>query len=224
MSEIQPVLDTGETTTTKALDNHEEDIYDESITEEVVYISQNSPQFTETRAIFIGNLRPPFDHNDLRSILDEYCQLGSCTIERAWLNTKFSHSIVITSDVPGAESIRKELNGKVFPNSGETIGQLPLFVEFIPVKATQLWIDQEINGPKDGIWKVSFKSVPSKKVPGTTFTVATHTMVNHSNETWGYKSSSRKPRRMDKRRLEIKKSKNKNRDHSPIRKQQQPSS
>lgn len=197
--------------------HHEDDPFDSSITEEVIYQVNDKPQFTETRAVFIGNLRPPFDHNDLRAKLDELAQMGSCTIERAWLNTKFSHSIVITSDVPGAESIRRNLNGKVFPDFGDNPGQIPLSVEFIPVKATQLWIEQEVKGPKDGIWNVSFKSVPSKKVPGTTYTVATHTMVNYSNETWGYKSSSRRPQRRDKRKSELKSYRNRNRDHSPTR-------
>lgn len=208
---MEPVVVEGGAAEPERPFHHEEDTFDASITEEVVYTPRETAQFAETRAVYIGNLRGPFDHVQLRARLDALCQEAGCEIERAWLNDKFSHAIVIASDVPGAEAIRKGLNNARFPEDG----QLPLSVEFIPVKATQLWIDQEIKGPQDGIWRVEFKEVPSKKNPGTTFTVAAHTMVNHSNETWGYKSSSRRPQRRDKRRTEM--TRPTNRDRSPRR-------
>lgn len=177
-------------------DDHQKDDFDPSIKDDVIYEINDEPQFNDTRALFIGNLREPFENEVLRETLGVEASKAHCIVERAWLNSRRTHCIVIVSDVPGAVAIRKSLNGKIFPFSDESemnseLNRLPLYIDFIPVKATQMWIDQEIYGPRDAVWKVSYTEVPSKKQPGTTFTVSTHKMLNYFNHTWGYRSSAR---------------------------------
>ncbi|VEU21818.1 DEKNAAC102620 [Brettanomyces naardenensis] len=248
----------------------DENDYDRSIKDDFVYEVSSEPEFGQTRALFIGNLRPPFENSDLRKLLSEEAAKVGSTIERAWLNERRSHCLVIVSEIGGATGIQRALNGKVFPESAEgaegatedsvasvepsasaaelpqptdlaaepsqpnasavepsqtavsvslesadpaagpaqsTISaepaqstvsaepstpaaegsNLPLYIDFIPVKATQLWIDQESRGPKDAVWKVSYVKVPSRE--GSDFLIATHRMLNYPNRSYGYKSS-----------------------------------
>lgn len=162
--------------------------FDPNIVDPIVYTpnpSAGEPQFRETRAVFIGNLRPEFDHTLLRAQLDRLAEEKLCTIDRAWLNSHFTHALVIVSDVPGAENIRQNMNDTQI----DPFGPLNLYVEFVPVKAVSMWIEQEVKGPKDGIWEVAFERAPSKINPGEDYTVVAHRMVNKPNNTWGYRSS-----------------------------------
>ena len=241
----------------------DDDKYDRSIKEDVVYETTEDSQFRETRALFIGNLRPPFLNSDLQNMLDAEASQAGCSIDRLWLNEHRSHCIAIISDISGAVAIRKKFNGRPFPsgevkegeevedisgenekdekdekdgkdgkevndgenaedvndvNDGENNGenmegiketnanandrgktlndnlpeqqskQLPLYIDFIPVKATQLWIDQEGRGPKDAVWKVSYMRLPPKREGDPDFLVVAHKMLNYPNRSLGYKS------------------------------------
>lgn len=208
----------------------DDDKYDRSIKEDVVYETTEDSQFRETRALFIGNLRPPFLNSDLQNMLDVEASQAGCSIDRLWLNEHRSHCIAIISDISGAVAIRKKFNGRPFPsgenvedvndvkdvenansgenmedvkdmNNGESKGktpsdnlpeqqgkQLPLYIDFIPVKATQLWIDQESRGPKDAVWKVSYMKLPPKREGDPDFLVVAHKMLNYPNRSLGYKS------------------------------------
>lgn len=167
-----------------------------SFAKEVIYEIRDKAEYTETRAVFIGNLTTPFDNADFQRMLNDEAAKTGATIERAWLNNKRSHCIVIVSSVEGAVEIRRNLNGRFFPEelsdapesteSGASRQQL--YVDFIPVKATQLWIDQENHSPKDAVWKVSYTT----KIGRTSekpFLAATHQMVNYPNHGLGYKST-----------------------------------
>ncbi|KAG7698959.1 hypothetical protein KL930_002253 [Ogataea haglerorum] len=169
--------------------------YDRSIKDDVIYEIRETPEFNETRALIIANLRQPFDNQEFQDLLNEQAAKTNSTIERAWLNNRRSHCIVIVSDVAGAVAIQKNLNGTKFPkedtNQEDGVSRHPLYIDFIPVKATEHWIDQENKGPKDAVWKVSYVRQPSKRQEGQEFLVATHKMLNYPNKTFGYKSSTR---------------------------------
>ncbi|KAI3403591.2 hypothetical protein KGF56_003636 [Candida oxycetoniae] len=49
--------------------------------------------------------------------------------------------------------------------------RLPLYVEYIPVKAISQWTFEEDKGPKDGIWKLEFENRGED-------TVVSHTLLN----------------------------------------------
>ncbi|GME92678.1 unnamed protein product [[Candida] boidinii] len=191
----------------------EEDIYDRSIKDDVIYEIKEKPEYTETRALIIANLRPPFDNKDFQDLLNTQAEQTNSTIERAWLNARRTHCIVIVSDIAGAVSIQKNLNGKIFPFTDSSNDEdqeqdqdqdtekeqeqeqnvtekLPLYADFIPVKATSLWIDQENRGPKDGIWKIRYITQKSKTNANSKFLVSTHKMINYPNRSDGYKSSN----------------------------------
>lgn len=51
--------------------------------------------------------------------------------------------------------------------------RMPLFVEFIPVKAINQWIYEEDHGPRDGLWKIEYETVGDE-------IVASHTLLNGS--------------------------------------------
>ncbi|CDK24388.1 unnamed protein product [Kuraishia capsulata CBS 1993] len=172
-----------------------------SSAEEVVYEIKDEAEYNQTRAVFIGNLTTPFDNADFQRMLNDEAAKSGATIERAWLNNKRSHCIVIVSTVDGAVEIRKNLNGKLFPEvlereteaevgtpESHDSSHLRLYVDFIPVKATQLWIDQENHSPKDAVWRVSYAT----KIGRTSekpFLIATHQMVNYPNQGLGYRST-----------------------------------
>ncbi|GME82607.1 unnamed protein product [Ambrosiozyma monospora] len=177
--------------------------FNKDIKTDVVYDIPDTARYNQTRALLIANLRPPFDNSDFQQMLNEQASNVNATIERAWLNERRSHCIVIVSDVEGAAEIQKNLNGHYFPltpdnadpepefdERGEPIERLKMYIDFIPVKATQLWIDQENRGPKDAVWKVDYVSAPSKEERDSTFLVATHQMLNYPNRSTGYKSSN----------------------------------
>ncbi|OWB75140.1 hypothetical protein B5S31_g4999 [[Candida] boidinii] len=190
----------------------EEDIYDRNIKDDVIYEIKEKPEYTETRALIIANLRPPFDNKDFQDLLNTQAEQTNSTIERAWLNARRTHCIVIVSDIAGAVSIQKNLNGKIFPftdssnddnqeqeqdqdqeiekDQDQNTEKLPLYADFIPVKATSLWIDQENRGPKDGIWKITYITQNSKTNSNSKFLVSTHKMINYPNRSDGYKSSN----------------------------------
>ncbi|ODV84205.1 hypothetical protein CANARDRAFT_29360 [[Candida] arabinofermentans NRRL YB-2248] len=211
--------DTNDRDTNGGQGDDPDDEYDKSITEDVIYEITETPQFSETRALIIANLSGPFDNKDFQDLLNEQAAKTDSTIERAWLNARRTHCIVIVSDIAGASSIQKNLNGRVFPytqgddnvedkeqeqeeeeepkldENGEPIKRHKLFIDFIPVKATQHWIDQENKGPKDAVWKISYVKLPSKQQQGSDFLVATHKMLNYPNKTFGYKSSGQRSSR-----------------------------
>ncbi|KAH3665579.1 hypothetical protein OGAPHI_003766 [Ogataea philodendri] len=176
-------------------DRPEELDYDRSIKDDVVYDIRETPEYNQTRALIVANLTQPFDNQEFQDLLNQQAAKTGSLIERAWLNIRRTHCFVIVSDIAGAVALQSNLNGTKFPKDNdqqtEQVTRHPLYIDFIPVKATQHWIDQENKGPKDAVWKVSFEKQPSKQQEGQEFLVATHKMLNYPNKTFGYKSSSR---------------------------------
>lgn len=150
----------------------------------VIYENKVNPSFTQTRALFIANLNPDMDASVFKKILEEEAARENCSIERAWLNSRRTYCYVLVSDVPGATSIRSRLNGSTVPNSPDD--GVKLYVDYIPVRALDLWIEQENNAPSDAIWKISYESVPSKIDIGTSFKKVLHEMINYENPDSGY--------------------------------------
>jgi hypothetical protein len=69
------------------------------------------------------------------------------------------------------------------------INHIPtIFVNYVPVRALDTWIEQERASPEDAIWKVGYARVPSKQQLGTMFTRAVHVMLNYQNEDVGFVS------------------------------------
>lgn len=176
---------------------------------QIRYEYKQEPQFTQTRALFVGNMRPSFDTEEFKHILLEEAKRANCTIERAWLNSCCSHCFILSSDVPGATAIRDRLNGYVINDIIEENGdtdndndakekmeedenqmrnnkEIKLVVEYVPVRALDTWIDDERGSPPDAIWKLSFIDSPSKLNPGTFFKTVLHEMINYPNRTSGY--------------------------------------
>lgn len=193
--------------------------------EEVVYTVQEEPIFNRTRALFVGNLRKPLNANDFQNYLKELVtNQSNGVIERAWLNRSRTHGIVLVDREEGAEYIRSQLNGSIYPleeedmklreihdlkeqerydqelaefeskqaadkvgeNETETsdeiegkpelprelvVDRIPLFVDYIPVKAINQWIFEEDKGPHNGQWKVIYEGESENLV-------ATHTLLN----------------------------------------------
>lgn len=151
-----------------------------SITYEIV----EEPRYPPTRALFIGNLTSPFDNSQLQTMLEDGVKECGSYIERAWLNQRRSHSIVIVSDTTGAQLLRDQYNGKIFPleNSDETskdeegveVVRKALYIDFIPVKVVQSWIDQEDDGPVDALWKIEYEIINDR-------VIAQHKITNYSS-------------------------------------------
>lgn len=150
----------------------------------VIYENKLNPSFTQTRALFVANLNPTMDAAIFKQILEEEAARENCTIERAWLNSKRTYCYVLVSDVPGATSIRSRLNNSTIPNVLDD--GIKIYVDYIPVRALDLWIEQEKDAPADAIWKISYQTVPSKIYIGTSFKKVLHEMVNYKNPNSGY--------------------------------------
>lgn len=177
---------------------------------QIRYEYMQEPQFNQTRALFVGNMRPSFDTEEFKNILLEEAKKANCTIERAWLNSCRSHCFILSSDVPGATAIRDRLNGYVIKDivddSDDTEKvqedekqlkddkEIKLFVDYVPVRALDQWIDDERGSPPDAIWKLSFIDSPSKLNPGTFFRTVLHEMVNYPNRSSGYIGLKRRTR------------------------------
>lgn len=163
-----------------------------------IYENKSNPSFTQTRALFIANMNPNMDTTLFKTILEEEAARENCTIERAWLNNNRTHCYVLVSDIPGATSIRARLNNmqinKQIQNTPDE-DAIMLYVDYIPVRALDLWIEQERNAPADAIWKITYKSVPSKINVGTSFQKALHEMINYENTDSGYVKSKRRSSR-----------------------------
>lgn len=158
---------------------------------EVRYDITETSNFNETRALFIANITDALDMEDFKSIMVEEAKKKDCTIERAWLNSSRSHCYVLCSDTPGAVAIQAKLNGYNFiekssVSTEEADSQNRLFVDFVPVRAIESWIEQEKEGPTDGVWKITYVEKPSKENLGTFFKLVIHEMVNYPNSSLGY--------------------------------------
>lgn len=156
----------------------------------VIYENKLNPSFTQTRALFIANMDSNMDTGVFKSVLEEEASRENCTIERAWLNSMRTYCYVLVSDVPGATAIRSRLNSQTL-NADET-ADIKLYVDYIPVRALDIWIEQEVDAPKDAIWKISYVSTPSKINVGTTFQKVIHEMINYENTTSGYVKTQRR--------------------------------
>lgn len=156
-------------------------IYRDLCDNAVRYKYKRYPSFQTTRALFVGNLNCDIDINEFKEILKEESERENCTVERAWINGKRSHSYVLISDVPGAVSIRNRLNGYRFESS-----EASTYVDYIPVRALETWINQELDAPRDAIWRVHYKEYRSRINPGSVFPKAVHAMINYENKSTGY--------------------------------------
>ncbi|CAK9441506.1 uncharacterized protein LODBEIA_P53740 [Lodderomyces beijingensis] len=185
---------------------------------DVVYEVTEKPQFHTTRALFIGNLRRPINAGDFQRYLRGIAAEADITfkIDRAWLNRLRTHAVVLVSTEEGAEYLRREIMGKIYPGEAEDLRlkeefenseiarfenekrhyeeavddeereklpapveprdfvteRLPLYVEFIPVKAINQWTFEEDKGPKNGKWKLEFVKRDDDDV------VVSHTLLN----------------------------------------------
>ncbi|WLF81120.1 hypothetical protein PVL30_004917 [Lodderomyces elongisporus] len=170
--------------------------------QDVVYEVTEKPSFHVTRALFIGNLRKPLNAGDFQRYLRSLAESNKdikFNIDRAWLNRLRTHAIVLVSNEEGAEFLRSQLSGSIYPGEEEDLrlkeefenreterfehekriyddlseeekekasapveprefftDRLPLYVEYIPVKAIGQWTFEEDKGPRDGIWKLEF--------------------------------------------------------------------
>ncbi|ODV94824.1 hypothetical protein PACTADRAFT_34578 [Pachysolen tannophilus NRRL Y-2460] len=166
---------------------HEPLVSHKSISTDVTYEITEEPHYIPTRALLIGNLTSPFDNKMLQDMLERSVKKGNAFIERAWLNPKRTHSIVLVSEIEGAKAIRNDLNGRIFPlvddelerkeevdENGNVIKRKRLFIDYISYKIVQFCIDQEENGPTNAIWKFDYEKHAGK-------IIAKHKMVNYSD-------------------------------------------
>lgn len=178
----------------KNLSNDDIDNDNKLDTQEVTYKNSNISQFNETRALFIANLNlvPEFDTEKFKDILSNESKNEGCNIERAWLNGNCSHCYVLVSDTPGAIAIRNRLNGKDLAenkddkNNNKSDTGYKIFVDFIPVRAMDNWIEQEQSSPSDAVWELTYTDLPSKEKIGTRFKAVSHKMINYPNTSVGY--------------------------------------
>jgi hypothetical protein len=159
-----------------------------------VYIRAMHPTFIDTRAIMIGNLNKNLDVVSFKRILNEEALKEDSSIIRAWMNKHRTHCYVLTSAARAARKIRERLDDtdvatfKPRPDD-DLINHIPtIFVNYVPVRALDTWIEQERASPEDAIWKVGYARVPSKQQLGTMFTRAVHVMLNYQNEDVGFVS------------------------------------
>ncbi|KAG0681597.1 hypothetical protein C6P40_001171 [Pichia californica] len=173
----------------------------------VIYRPSTESHFKETRALFIGNLGMEMDTEKFKNILIEHAKITACVIERAWLNSNRSHCYVLTNGKSGAISIRDRLNGcdsntlekldeskqqSSFEvenddfNQQHNLDTMKIFIDFVPVKALNNWIESERDSPPDAIWQLTYELAPSILREGTEFQKVNHLMTNYPNTSSGY--------------------------------------
>lgn len=153
----------------------------------VVYTPTENNIFPITRALIIGNIHEieNFNSDFLTEILSFESSKTDCVVERAWLNGSMSHCFVLVSDISGAVDIRNRLNGVYSLIDNELYDEncgVGLFVDYLPVRALDTWIDQEKSSAEDAVWKITYLDKKSITKPGTTFKNVTHKMINYPND------------------------------------------
>jgi hypothetical protein len=91
--------------------------------EEVLYTVTDEPAFNPTRALFIGNLRRPINANEFQQFLRQLLRDsgGNYVVERAWLNRTRTHGIVLVDREEGADYLRQQLNGSIYPRPEDDV-------------------------------------------------------------------------------------------------------
>ncbi|KAI5967149.1 hypothetical protein CANMA_003206 [Candida margitis] len=188
---------------------------------DIRYEVTEDPQYHVTRALFIGNLRRPLNASNFQQFVRKLANNSKdipIRIDRAWLTRLRTHAIVLVDSEEGAEYLRSQINGSIYPDEEEEARlkeefenqeierfeeetrsyehdmetaseavkanlkppgeprdfiteRIPLYVEYIPVKAINQWTFEEDRGPRDGKWKLEYVSRNDELV-------ASHTLLN----------------------------------------------
>ncbi|KAK6203584.1 uncharacterized protein RJT21DRAFT_28474 [Scheffersomyces amazonensis] len=70
----------------------------------------------------------------------------------------------------GSDDQKESLTPPIEPRK-YTVERLPLFVDYIPVKAINQWVFEEDRGPRNGKWKIEYESKGEE-------VIASHTLLN----------------------------------------------